>query len=203
MRSCCRPARGPGVSAESAASTSSSPSSARTPTIGTSSVRRVAQLTRLLPGARFAPIRGNLDTRLRKLDSGEYDAIVLAAAGLRRLGFASRISFAAAGRCLCAGARTGHHRHRDSRRTTTRCARRSRRSPIRWPRRRSKPSEPGRGARRRVSNADWRARASGRGRCARAGRGGDRARRQPRRPRLRPRASEATPLLSAARWRRN
>lgn len=66
----------------------------QTPTIGTSSVRRVAQLTRLLPGAKFAPIRGNLDTRLRKLDAGDYDALVLAAAGLRRLGFASRISAA-------------------------------------------------------------------------------------------------------------
>ncbi|HZT76489.1 MAG TPA: hydroxymethylbilane synthase [Vicinamibacterales bacterium] len=62
------------------------------PSIGTSSVRRIAQLTRLFPGARFAPIRGNLDTRLRKLDEGQHDAIVLAAAGLRRLGFASRIS---------------------------------------------------------------------------------------------------------------
>ena len=62
------------------------------PRIGTSSVRRVAQLTRLLPGARFLPIRGNLDTRLRKLDTGEYDALVLAAAGLRRLGFDARIS---------------------------------------------------------------------------------------------------------------
>jgi hydroxymethylbilane synthase len=65
-----------------------------TPAIGTGSVRRVAQLTRLFPSARFTPIRGNLDTRLRKLDAGEYDAIVLAAAGLRRLGFASRIYMA-------------------------------------------------------------------------------------------------------------
>jgi len=62
------------------------------PSIATGSVRRVAQLTRVFPGARFAAIRGNLDTRLRKLDSGDYDALVLAAAGLRRLGFASRIS---------------------------------------------------------------------------------------------------------------
>src|SRR5439155_18153802 len=60
--------------------------------IGTGSVRRVAQLSRLFPGARFTPIRGNLETRLRKLDEGVYDALVLAAAGLRRLGFASRIS---------------------------------------------------------------------------------------------------------------
>jgi hydroxymethylbilane synthase len=63
------------------------------PSIGTASVRRVAQLRRLFPGARFMPIRGNLETRLRKLDTGEHDALVLAAAGLRRLGFAARISF--------------------------------------------------------------------------------------------------------------
>jgi hydroxymethylbilane synthase len=62
------------------------------PSIGTSSVRRIAQLTRLMPGARFSAIRGNLDTRLRKLDSGGYDALVLAAAGLQRLGFGERIS---------------------------------------------------------------------------------------------------------------
>jgi hydroxymethylbilane synthase len=62
------------------------------PRIGTSSVRRIAQLLRLFPGARFAPIRGNLDTRLRKVDTGEYDALVLAAAGLIRLGHEDRIS---------------------------------------------------------------------------------------------------------------
>jgi hydroxymethylbilane synthase len=65
----------------------------QTPSIGTGSVRRVAQLRRLFPGARFTPIRGNLETRLRKLDTGEHDALVLAAAGLRRLGFGARISF--------------------------------------------------------------------------------------------------------------
>jgi hydroxymethylbilane synthase len=64
----------------------------RSPSIGTGSVRRVAQLARLLPGARFTGIRGNLDTRLRKLDEGAHDALVLAAAGLTRLGFAARIS---------------------------------------------------------------------------------------------------------------
>jgi hydroxymethylbilane synthase len=64
----------------------------QTPSIGTSSVRRVAQLTRIFPSARFQPIRGNLDTRLRKLDEGQHDAIVLAAAGLRRLGVTARIS---------------------------------------------------------------------------------------------------------------
>ena len=66
----------------------------RAPRIGTSSVRRVAQLTRLFPGARFEPIRGNLGTRLQKLDAGTLDAIVLAAAGLIRLGYASRLSAA-------------------------------------------------------------------------------------------------------------
>ncbi len=54
---------------------------------GTSSGRRAAQLRILRPDLRIEPIRGNVDTRLRKLESGEYDAIVLAAAGLRRLGF--------------------------------------------------------------------------------------------------------------------
>jgi len=64
----------------------------QTPRIGTSSVRRTAQLSRVFPNAQFQPIRGNLDTRLRKLDSGEFDAIVLAAAGLRRLEHGNRIS---------------------------------------------------------------------------------------------------------------
>jgi len=62
------------------------------PRIGTSSVRRVAQLRRMLTGAAFLPIRGNLDTRLRKLDTGEFDAIVLASAGLKRLQHGARIS---------------------------------------------------------------------------------------------------------------
>jgi len=60
--------------------------------IGTSSMRRIAQLVSVSPGARFLPVRGNLDTRLRKLDAGDYDALVLAAAGLRRLGLESRVS---------------------------------------------------------------------------------------------------------------
>ena len=62
------------------------------PRVGTSSVRRVAQLTALLPHASFVPFRGNLDTRLRKLDQGDVDAIVLAAAGLKRLEQAGRIT---------------------------------------------------------------------------------------------------------------
>lgn len=62
------------------------------PRIGTGSVRRIAQLRGLFRGATFEAIRGNLDTRLRKLDRGDCDLLVLAAAGLRRLGFTSRIS---------------------------------------------------------------------------------------------------------------
>ena len=59
--------------------------------VGTSSLRRVALLRARRPDLRIEPLRGNLDTRLRKLDEGQYDAIVLAAAGLKRLGLASRI----------------------------------------------------------------------------------------------------------------
>lgn len=63
-----------------------------TPTIATSSIRRIAQLAAILPSGTFVPIRGNVDTRLRKLDEGTFDAIVLASAGMRRLGLADRIS---------------------------------------------------------------------------------------------------------------
>jgi hydroxymethylbilane synthase len=64
----------------------------QSPRIGTSSVRRTAQLGRVMPTARFLPIRGNLDTRLAKLDAGDFDVLILAAAGLRRLGHGGRIS---------------------------------------------------------------------------------------------------------------
>ena len=59
--------------------------------VGTSSLRRVVLLRALRPDLRIEPLRGNLDTRLRKLDEGHYDAIILAAAGLMRLGLAERI----------------------------------------------------------------------------------------------------------------
>jgi len=59
--------------------------------VGTSSLRRAAQLHALGRGLITENLRGNVDTRLRKLDEGHYDAIVLAAAGLRRLGWAERI----------------------------------------------------------------------------------------------------------------
>jgi hydroxymethylbilane synthase len=65
------------------------PSGAR---VGTSSLRRQAQLRARLPHLDVDTLRGNVNTRLRKLDEGQYDAILLAAAGLKRLGFDSRIT---------------------------------------------------------------------------------------------------------------
>ena len=61
--------------------------------IGTSSLRREAQLRERDPLLKIEPLRGNVNTRLRKLDEGRYDAIVLAAAGLKRLGFEARIAY--------------------------------------------------------------------------------------------------------------
>ena len=60
--------------------------------VGTSSIRRVVQLRSLRPDVEVVPLRGNVDTRLRKLDAGEYDALILAAAGLERLGLERRIT---------------------------------------------------------------------------------------------------------------
>ena len=60
--------------------------------VGTSSLRRAAQLRQLRPDLLVESVRGNLDTRLRKLDEGQYDAILLAAAGLKRLGWGDRIA---------------------------------------------------------------------------------------------------------------
>jgi hydroxymethylbilane synthase len=60
--------------------------------VGTSSLRRAAQLRNMRPDLVVESVRGNVDTRLRKLDEGQYDAILLAAAGLKRLGWAARIA---------------------------------------------------------------------------------------------------------------
>ncbi len=60
--------------------------------VGTSSLRRIAQLMRLRPDLNIQSIRGNVDTRINKVERGEFDAIVLAAAGLRRLGWGDIIS---------------------------------------------------------------------------------------------------------------
>ena len=59
--------------------------------IGTSSLRRAAQILTLRPDLQIKNLRGNVDTRLKKLDAGEFDAVILAAAGLERLGYSSRI----------------------------------------------------------------------------------------------------------------
>ncbi len=72
--------------------------------VGTSSLRRQCQLRRLRPDLDIRDLRGNVGTRLNKLDAGEYDAIVLAAAGLKRLGLADRIRESlSAELCLPAG----------------------------------------------------------------------------------------------------
>lgn len=60
--------------------------------VGTSSLRRKAQLLRLRPDFRFVDLRGNLDTRLRKMESGDFQAMILAAAGIRRLAMIDRIT---------------------------------------------------------------------------------------------------------------
>ncbi|WP_312150571.1 hydroxymethylbilane synthase, partial [Paenibacillus odorifer] len=59
--------------------------------VGTSSLRRSSQLAALRPDLVIEPVRGNIDSRLRKLESGEYDAILLAAAGLSRMGWQDRV----------------------------------------------------------------------------------------------------------------
>ncbi|MCE5195117.1 MAG: hydroxymethylbilane synthase [Nitrospiraceae bacterium] len=61
-------------------------------TVGTSSLRRASQLLSIRPDLKIEQLRGNLDTRLRKLDEGKFDAIILAAAGVKRLGWSDRIT---------------------------------------------------------------------------------------------------------------
>ena len=123
-RSCCRRAR-PGSAAISDRSTSSSraarPDAAAS---APSSVRRVAQLRAAASRARASCRSAAISTPgCASSTRASYDALVLAAAGLRRLGFASRISFDAAGGRLRAGAGPGHHRDRDPRRRRRACAR--------------------------------------------------------------------------------
>ena len=60
--------------------------------IGTGSLRRTAQIREFCPDAEILPLRGNVDTRIRKLDAGDYDGIVLAAAGLHRLDLSERLA---------------------------------------------------------------------------------------------------------------
>jgi len=75
--------------------------------VGTSSLRRAAQLRQFRPDLEIESIRGNLDTRLRKLDEGRYDAIVLAAAGLKRLGWSDRIAELLPAEIMCSAVGQG------------------------------------------------------------------------------------------------
>jgi len=75
--------------------------------VGTSSLRREAQLRALRPELVVYPLRGNVDTRLRKLESGEYDAIILASAGLQRLGQTGRIRQILSVEMMCPAAGQG------------------------------------------------------------------------------------------------
>ncbi len=80
---------------------------ARGARVGTSSLRRSAQLRKLRPDLEIESVRGNLDTRLRKLDEGRYDAILLAAAGLKRLGWAERIAEILPAEIMCSAVGQG------------------------------------------------------------------------------------------------
>ncbi len=77
------------AAAKNGESLSALPEGAR---VGTSSLRRQAQIQNARPDLRIGPVRGNVETRLRKLDEGAFDAVILAAAGLKRLGLGERIS---------------------------------------------------------------------------------------------------------------
>src|SRR6202051_4376966 len=75
--------------------------------VGTSSLRRQAQLMALRPDLQIHPLRGNVDTRLRKLEAGEYDAIILAAAGLNRLGKTELVRQVISAQIMCPAAGQG------------------------------------------------------------------------------------------------
>lgn len=75
--------------------------------VGTSSLRRQAQLKALRPDLKIHPLRGNVDTRLRKLEAGEYDAVILAAAGLNRLGKTELVKQVIPAEVMCPAAGQG------------------------------------------------------------------------------------------------
>src|ERR1700690_3183042 len=75
--------------------------------VGTSSLRRQAQLKAIRPDLQIHPLRGNVDTRLRKLEAGEYDAIILAAAGLNRLGKTELVRQMLPAKLMCPAAGQG------------------------------------------------------------------------------------------------
>ena len=91
-----------------------SPNYLSMPVLGTSSLRRQAQLKALRPNVETIPLRGNVDTRLRKLATGDYDAIILAAAGLNRLGQAASIRQLMPIDVMCPAAGQGGAGHRNS-----------------------------------------------------------------------------------------
>ena len=107
-----RPARRLGLQPISTASARCRPAAV----VGTSSLRRESQLRARFPHLVIEPLRGNVQTRLRKLDEGQYAAIILAAAGLKRLGLGDRITAAAHARGKPAGGGPGRARHRMPRR---------------------------------------------------------------------------------------
>ncbi|HZP62694.1 MAG TPA: hydroxymethylbilane synthase [Terriglobales bacterium] len=75
--------------------------------VGTSSLRRQAQLKAIRPDLQIVPLRGNVDTRLRKLEAGEYDAVILAAAGLNRLGKTELVKQVIPSNVMCPAAGQG------------------------------------------------------------------------------------------------
>ena len=75
--------------------------------VGTSSLRRQAQLKQFRPDLDIHPLRGNVDTRVRKLEAGEYDAVILAAAGLKRLGKTQHIKEIIEPEVMCSAAGQG------------------------------------------------------------------------------------------------
>ena len=75
--------------------------------VGTSSLRRQCQLKALRPDLEIIPLRGNVDTRLKKLDAGEYDAIILAAAGVHRLGLDQHMRYRIPAEIMCPAAGQG------------------------------------------------------------------------------------------------
>ncbi len=82
--------------------------------VGTSSLRRSAQLKAFRPDLDIQPVRGNVDTRLRKLEAAEYDAIILAAAGVHRLGKTEFVKQVLPGTDYVSGGRAGSAGHRNS-----------------------------------------------------------------------------------------
>ena len=98
--------------------------------VGTASLRRQALVKRLRPDLAVVPLRGNVETRLRKLEAGEVDATLLAVAGLKRLGLLSAATAILEIDEFLPGGRPGRDRHRDPRRRRQRPARWSPRSTI-------------------------------------------------------------------------